>query len=163
MNRRHFILLLAAVAAVLCASVGGALAYFTASTSASGSRSLSIKAPSTHIEEKVVSGTKHVSVVNDKDSQAVFVRVQAFCGKEYELEYSSESNNWKQQDNYWVYDQILEPGSATEELLIHIRELPSASEGGEHFNIVVTEETSQVYYTADGVPYAVWDQEGGQG
>jgi hypothetical protein len=56
-----------------------------------------------------------------------------------------------------------QPGSATEELLIHIRELPSASEGGEHFNIVVTEETSQVYYTADGVPYAVWDQEGGQG
>ena len=163
MKKRHMILLLAAVAAVLSASVGGVLAYFTASTTASGSRSLSITAPSTHIEEKVVSGTKHVSVVNDQDSQPVFVRVQAFCGKEYELEYSSEGDKWKRKDDCWVYDQVLEPGSVTEELLIHIKELPSASEGGEHFNIVVTEETSQVYYTADGVPYAVWDQEGGQG
>jgi predicted ribosomally synthesized peptide with SipW-like signal peptide len=157
------ILLLVAAAAVLSASLGGALAYFTANETALGQRELSIKAPSTHVEEKVVSGTKHITVVNDKDSDPVLVRVRAFCGQEYELEYSSQSDSWKRQGDYWVYDQVLEPESTTDELLVHIKELPAASRGGEHFNIVVTEETSQVFYTADGVPYAVWEQEGGQG
>lgn len=161
MKKNHLILLLVAAVAVLSASVGGALAYFTASERALGQREITIKAPTTHVEEKVVSGTKHITVVNDKDSNPVLVRVRAFCGQEYELQYSSESGKWKQQGDYWVYDSILEPDSTTDELLVHIKELPPAKEGGEHFNIVVTEETSQVLYTAEGTPYATW--EGGQG
>jgi hypothetical protein len=138
------------------------MAYFTANASASGTRNVSISAPSTHIEEKVVSGTKHVSVVNDQNSQPVFVRVRAFCGADYQLQTSSEDKAWKQQGDYWVYDQVLQPGSSTSELLIHIRELPAGSEGGEHFNIVVVEETSPVIYDTQGRESALWDQEGGR-
>lgn len=162
MKKNHMILLIAAVLAVLTASVGGALAYFTASSSAMGQRSLSIQKPTTHVEETVVSGTKHVSVVNDENSQPVFVRVRAFCGEEYQLETSSQDENWVEAGEFWAYRQVLQPGSSTPELLIHIKELPAVNDGEEHFNIVVVEETSPVAYTAQGEPYAVWDQEGGQ-
>lgn len=162
MKKSHMILLIAAVLAILTGSVGGALAYFTASASARGQRSLSIVKPTTHVEETVVSGTKHVSVVNDKDSQPVFVRVRAFCGEEYQLETSSQDSAWVQQGDFWTYRQVLQPGTSTPELLIHIKELPAAVNGDEHFNIVVVEETSPVAYTPQGVPYAVWEQEGGR-
>jgi hypothetical protein len=159
---RHYFLLIAAALVLTTASVGGAMAYFTANDSASGQRSLSITQPSTHLEETVVSGTKHVTVVNEKKSQPVLVRVRAFCGAAYELDISSEDAHWKRQGDYWVYDQVLPADSSTPELLIHIKNLPDGKQGTEHFNIVVTEETSPVCYTASGEPYALWEKEGGR-
>lgn len=162
MKFRHYFLLIAAVLALLTASVGGAVAYFTANASAAGQRSLSISKPTTHVEETVVSGTKHVTVVNDADSQPVFVRVRAFCGAAYELETGSEDANWVQRGEFWAYAQPLQPGSSTSELLIHLKNLPAGTQDVRQFNIVVVEETSPVLCTPQGEPYALWDEEGGR-
>ena len=152
MKKRNWLLLLLAVALVLCASVGAASAYFTATASSRGGYVIHIK-PDPHIDEEVTDH-KEVTITNDEDASPVFVRAKAFTGAEYEdlLEY--EGTNWnKGAEGFYYYAKALNPGESTEKLNIKISMvLPEGAEIGEQANVIVAYESAPAIYKANGEP-----------
>ncbi len=158
MKRRNIFLAVLAAALILSVSLCGAVAYFTTSISASGSVQIEL-GPNTDIVEPDISRwTKHVVVTNNDDSkQSVYVRVKAFAGSEYTLQYSGEG--WTiDSEGFYRYSDPVAPGGQTEnELLIKIDNIPenAADRGG--FNVPVVYEATPVLYDEAGEPYADWN------
>ena len=156
MKRRQILLTVVAAALVLSISVGGAWAYFTATTSASGG--VTVKAgPKTDITEPDVSAwTKHVVITNDEDSPSVFARARAYAGADYTLTYSGEG--WTDGgDGWWYCDEAIAPGGESPELLIAIGNIPEKPEDGQSFNVQVVYEATPALYDADGNPAPDWE------
>ncbi len=148
---------LAALSLVLAlsASMSSAWAYFTTNVSAQGGYRLRL-GNSTTITEEFDSWTKHVTVSNSEDSQAVYVRVHAFAGSEYGLLYSGA--NWTPgADGYYYYDAIVEPGESTGVLDIQITGVPEGLTEPKDFNVAVVYESTPVQYDENGDPYADWN------
>lgn len=140
---------------------GSALAYFTTYATARGSHEIRL-GPGTDITERFSEWTKHVSLSNSGDTEC-YVRVRAFAGSAYELEYTG-GDSWREgEDGYWYYDHILPAGASTENLDIKIHlpqvkdELGNTVPYTEDFNVVVIQECTAVLYTEDGSAYADWE------
>ena len=148
---------LAALAAVLalCASVGTASAYFTTYAQARGGYTIEL-GDRTEIYERFSQWTKHVAVMSEPDSEPVFVRVRAFWGETYDVEYDGGAAWTEGADGFWYCDSILNGGEETPELDIHIVNVPAYVEEGDGFNVVVIYETTPVLYDGNGAPYADW-------
>lgn len=153
----------AAIALAAGASAGTSLAYFTTYASAGGRVQVALGFPQTDTQDDVRDWTKHVSIENTGEREC-FVRVRILAGEKYRdsLIYSSESDLWVQEeDGYWYYRNILEPGTATEELLIRLDRaaLDSMTEPGTgfEFNVIVVQENTAVLWAEDGSPYGDWE------
>lgn len=148
--------------AALMATVGVTSAYFTTYASAKGSIPIILQ-EETQITEDLDGNTKVVTIENGENSRPVFVRVKAFSGSTYPLEFSGSS--WVLgDDGYYYYSnadkslKVLDPGSKTDngnELRVSIQ-FPKDSVDGDNFNVVVIYETTPVLYNADGTTYADW-------
>lgn len=157
MKRKNTVLASLAVILVLTASVGSAMAYFTAYAEASGGYTIHL-GDETRVEEEFDSWTKHVSIANAEESEPVYIRVKAFCGNEYELVYSDESGKWSPgQDGYYYYSEIVPAGGKTDVLDIRIDHVPADVTDADSFNVAVIYESTPVSYTPDGDSYPDWD------
>lgn len=161
------ILAAAAVVLPLSAGIGTALSYFTANDEAVGGYEVVVGAPDTEIEEGFYNWKKEVRITNKADSDVpVYVRVKAFSGSEYPLEYTygtdGEGNPyWRyEEDGYYYYNSILGIGEATEILNIEIKDVPDASVSTDKdkFNVIVIyERTSAVKDDGKGNLVPDWD------
>ena len=159
MKMKKWIPFLLAVLLVLCSSIGTAVAYFTTYATARGGYVLRL-GEETEIQEEFSDWTKHVVVTSGKDSSPVFVRVKAFSGKKYPLVISG--SGWTAgSDGYWYYNSVLEGGSATSQLDIQIKDVPTKeAKSGDEVNVAVVYECVLAVYKADGSPDpdTAWDQ-----
>lgn len=146
----------AAVLLVGGLSVGNAMAYFTTNAFAAGTQTVSLGAKTT-IEEEFSNWTKRITIKNISDKNACYVRVKAFCGSQFAIEYSSTEGDWEQRDgdDYWYYTKVVPAGGETSQLLAHIT-VPE--EQKDDFNVVVIQECTPALYDAGGNPYADWTQ-----
>ena len=161
-NWKKRTLWLASAAMILAAGAGTgrAMAYFTTYALASGGGTLALGVPRTDITEEVVDGEKQVSIQNVGDYDC-YVRLRAFAGNEYTLNYSY-SENWEAgADGYYYYRPVLTPGSAADQMNIGISALKEAlPEDGTlpaDFNVIVVQEYTPVLYDEEGNPYADWN------
>lgn len=155
----------AAIAIALAGAVGiaPAWAYFTDSSTATGAMSVNVK-PTTDITETYATGVKHVVVANDEDAEgAVFVRAKVFAASSLTIEVSGTSWSSADADGWYAYVEALEPGSATEELMVRVGfpavksdELPTGAVIGDNYNVVVIYESTPVLFHEDGTAYADW-------
>ena len=149
--------LLVAVVLVLTVSLPIALAYFTTYTEAKGG--LELRPWTIEIKEKVENWTKHVVISNSEDGAPSYVRVKAFAGNEVNLTYLPDEKWELGDDGYYYYQDILQPGEDTSELLVKF-EKPEDPVDGQEFNVIVVYETTPVQYDAAGQPFADWSKAG---
>lgn len=158
-NRFINILLISfAVIFIAAAGIGEAWAYFTTYATAQGGYTIHL-GYETVIEESYLAGKKSVEISNEVGSEPVYIRVKAFSGEKYELEYEPKSDSWRldQTDGYWYYDEIVYGGDKTAALKVEIKMPKKPAEDELEFNVVVIYESTPVKYKADGTPYADWE------
>lgn len=156
MKKKIVFLLALSVILAVSITMNGTLAYFTTYAESKGGYVIGLG--NTNIKEEFSNWTHRVVVTNDEEGQAVYVRAKAFAGDQYTLAYSGEG--WtlgEDEDGYYYYDQILNGGGSTEELLIRVENIPVELVPGDGFNVAVIYETTPVEYDADGKPYADWN------
>lgn len=154
------IALVAAAALLAFSSVGVAQAYFTTYATAKGTIQLPLN-ERTEINEEFENWTKSVTIKNtapadDAASMAVFVRVKAFSGSAYPLEFSGSGWQLDSEDGYYYYNAPLAPEESTSVLDIKINGVPADAKPDASFNVAVIYETTPVLYKPDGTPYADW-------
>ena len=153
MKKSTILLSCLALALLLSLSVGGALAYFTAWTSASGTIPLRVgPGESTMTETVDANNTKHIAVTNT-GTVPCYVRVRAFAGAGTVWDYVPAAG-WTA-DGDWMVCGPLEPGAAANELLIAVT-VPAAASNGDAFSVTVVSESVPALYRADGTAYADW-------
>ena len=157
MKKHTFLFVLAAVLIILSTAVP-VLAYFTATVHVKGSRTISLGS-SAQMEENFGSWQKKIVVRADDDSQPVYVRVRAFAGSTFELEYDSDGSWYDGGDGFWYYTEILNAGENTSELVVTIKNIPDDPAAGDAFSIAVIQEYTPVRYTSSGEAYSDWDSQ----
>lgn len=150
--------LIAALAAVMImtATIGSAMAYFSAYTTASGSQTVHLR-PTTRIEERFDSWTKHITVTNTGEASC-YIRAAVFAGGD--IGCSCSGSGWTNGgDGYWYYGEIVPAGGTTQVLEVSIRNVPEEAKEGDSFNVAVVYECTPVFYEQDGTAYADWTAE----
>ena len=157
-NKTSYVIAAMALTAVMTAGIGQAWAYFTTYAQAEGGYPIHL-GDRTEITEEFSDWTKHVAVTSDPESAPAYVRVKAFSGSLYTLEYSSAvSGDWTPgDDGYYYYNKILNGGETTTGLNISIGGIPEDAEDGDTFNVVVIYESTPVRYDSAGAEYADWN------
>ena len=152
MNKRTVLSVILASVLILGICVVPALAYFTAHVEAEGSIELGLGFE-TSIDEQVEGTTKTVTIANEEASnEACYVRVIIYSdGSVGAITPSGEGWSEGESDDYWYYDEILEPGEKTEPLTIDITP-PAGAQAGDSFKVAVLYESTKVTYNADGTP-----------
>ena len=163
MKRKSFVLTVLVLALVLSATIGSALAYFTANASAVGSVPIELGG-GTRMEEEVGSWSKTVTIRYDtgdpNNTQPVYVRFRAF-GPSYDggdgaLTVTGEG--WTQSGDWYYYSQALDPEHAdASPISVQIAEMTRAQydkflEEGDGLDVIVVYESAPVLYNADGSP-----------
>ena len=110
MKRKTLLLAVLALALVLCASIGTAVAYFTTYAPAQGGYKIT---QGYEFEESFYDWTKHVAITSKENSMPVYVRVRAYASTQFDLVFSGDS--WTQSGHWWYCTKILEGGSRTDE------------------------------------------------
>lgn len=157
---------LAAVAGILLIGVCAeqAMAYFTTYAVAQGGVTLNLEFTETVPNDKVVEKAKIVSVKNEK-IYPCFVRLKVFMGNELaklitDSDYILGTGWTKAADQYFYYDQILQPGETTTEVKINLSvALGKTAEEleTEEFNVIVIQECTPVIYDQEtGAAKADW-------
>lgn len=156
MKRKTIVLTVLAMVLVLGLSVGTAWSYFTDTTTAEGSVTLSIE-PTTTITEENGPGTKTIRIKNAEESVPVWVRARVYAAAE--LGASAEGENWSGAITDWFqYGKPVDPDATTEPLNISFTlkrgydatENPEGAMDGDEQNIVVIYECMPVSFDADG-------------
>ena len=163
-SKKTFGLAVLTLALALTVSVGGAMAYFTTYTEASGGVVLEFGYPNTGIEEHVVDGKKEITLLNTGDYDC-YVRLKALTGDAYKdsLTYSEPDGAGKWTpgaDGYYYYSEIISAGESTSQINVGFS-FKVEEEGQEppaDFNVIIIQESTQVLYDEDGNPYADWDR-----
>ena len=148
-NARHIWLTCVVVFMLMCIGVEPAIAYFTANDHAKGGYVLVIDNSTDIDEPEVISLVKHVVIKNTGNADTA-VRVAAFCGSAYTLQFSG--SGWmKADDDFLYYTSALAPGETSSELLISIGGMEQAGyEDGETFSVEVVKESVPAVYGEDG-------------
>lgn len=144
--------------------VPDALAYFTSYASAEGRVQVGLTFSETETGDDVSDWTKHISVTNT-GTVPCYVRVKVLVSEKYGkyVSYSSQSEgSWTlEEDGYWHYSSVLNPGETASELLALLDRtaLGQDTENGEEqeFNVIVVQEHTAVLYDSQGNPYADWN------
>ena len=177
MKKKNLFLTVLALALVLSATVGSALAYFTANASAEGKVPIKLGG-GTHMDEEVGEWTKHVTIRYDKgddpdnpNTQPVYVRFRAF-GPSYDngdAALTVTGEGWTlAEDGWYYYTQALGPDSAPAVIDVKIAEMTRAQydkflKEGDGLDVVVVYESAPVLYYSDGSPMPpttsdIWNQ-----
>lgn len=158
MKKMTMYLSIASLCLIAMVGVQETFAYFTTYAEASGQKRIDLYSDTT-IEEEFPEGswTKRISVKAEQNSIPVWVRVRAFSGTEYPLQFTSVSGKWVEKGEYWYYQDIVTPQQPTDELLITI----DAEQSEEHdFNVIVVSESVPVQYDESGNPLeANWNEQ----
>lgn len=158
MKKKSVIFAAIAVVLVLAANLPLAWGYFSTYTEARGGILIQPRKVETEIEEpEVTNWAKHVVITNSEDGSPMYIRAKAFGGSEYDLTYESDGSWVPGDDGFYYYNNVLDGGNETSELLVKINNRP-ADEKGQEFNVVVIYESVPVRYDESGNPYADWDQ-----
>lgn len=157
-KKMSYVIAALALTAVMTAGIGKAWAYFTTYAQAEGGYPIHL-GERTDITEDFSDWTKHVAITSDPESAPVYIRVKAFSGSLYELEYASEvTGDWTLgADGYYYYNKILKGGETTSRLNVMISGIPADAEDGDKFNVVVIYESTPVLYDSAGAEYADWN------
>ena len=156
MKRKSIVLAVLAMVLVLGLSVGTAWSYFTDTTTAEGSVTLSVE-PTTTIDEENGPGTKTIRIMNTSDMSPVWVRVRVYAATD--LGADASGTNWSGQISDWYqYGQPVDPGADTDPLNVTFTlkrgydatENPNGANDGDEQNIVVIYECVPVSYDASG-------------
>lgn len=177
MKRKSFVLTVLVLALVLSATVGSALAYFTANASAGGSVPIELGG-GTQMKEEVASWEKRVTISYDQgtdpenpNTQPVFVRFRAF-GPSYDTgdgALTVTGDGWTRVGDWYYYSQALDPEHPDASLItVAIKEMSRAQydkflEEGDGLDVIVVYESAPALYKEDGSlmdPWAeaVWTQ-----
>lgn len=174
MKRKSFVLTVLVLALVLSATVGSALAYFTANASAEGSVPVKVGG-GTQMKEEVGSWQKVITISYDtsdpNNTQPVYVRFRAF-GPTYsngEGALTVTGDGWTQVGDWYYYNQALDPEHPDASLItVAIKEMSRAQydkflEEGDGLDVIVVYESAPALYKEDGSlmdPWAeaVWTQ-----
>lgn len=148
---------LAAAALMLTSGVtaGRAMAYFTTYVTASGGYELNLGFTITIPDEQVSNWTKNITISNTGENPC-YVRVRAFAGERYGLEYdlSGSDSRWSSgTDGYYYWQDILESGETTGSLLVKIDKRDAEND----FNVIIVQECTPVPCHADGTA-VTWEQ-----
>ena len=150
MKKNKLFLMLLAVIMILCVSIGPALAYFTAYTTAKGSATMAL-VPKTDITEPTANSGKKELVISNTGNAPCFVRVKAFASNGVTLS-AEASGSWSSSGtDCWTYGPVLMPGAETSKLVITLGNLPENPEIGDNFNVAVVYEATP----------ALWNDESG--
>ncbi len=156
MKRRTLYLAALALILVLGAGIGESLAYFSTYAEAKGGYVIDL-GDRTEMTEEFSNWTKRLTITNAEDSEAVFIRVKAFCGSSYTLSFSDADGRWSPgADGYWYYADPVAGGEATGELQLRIGGVPASVTDGDSFNVIVIYESSPARWREDGTAYADW-------
>ena len=157
MNRKKIILSAAALILLIGFSIKPALAYFTCHTAVEGAVTVHMSNVTTFDEPEVKNWKKHL-VVKNKGTAPCYVRATAYAASKFKLTY--EGTGWSDgKDGYWYYDEIVEPGDSTPELLVKIGNVPEKAEIGEDFHVAVIYESVPVRYDEKGKAFADWEHD----
>lgn len=156
MKRRNIVLAVIAMVLVLGMSVGTAWSYFTDTTYAEGSVTLSVE-PTTTITEENGPGTKTIRIQNTSQLVPVWVRARVYAAKE--LGANAQGTNWSGQiEDWYEYGVPVDPSAQTEPLNVTftLKRAYDAAQNrdgahdGDEQNIVVIYECVPVSYDASG-------------
>ena len=157
---------LLALCLALTVCVGGALAYFTTNTQASGGRTVRSQTHTT-IEESYADWVKHVQVRCQPVSVPMYVRARGYAASAYPLRYSGEG--WEVRDDGYCYfatplanagpDASQPAGTVVETTVLDVTIDGVQTDGAETapFDVVVIYETVPVQYNENGEAYADWN------
>lgn len=144
MNKK--ILAAAAIVLPLTIGSGSALAYFTANVTAAGGRAVEV-GTNTDITEEVENGWKKISITNTGGG-AVFVRVKIFVNSLERVDIYDGNDKWTlEDDNYYYYNEALEPGDTTELLEADVKNNVGLIQ--DNYNVVVVYEQTPAEYVTD--------------
>ena len=139
-----------AVMLIMSATMGSAWAYFTSYAKAKGGVTLKLGHQET-VDEDFYRWEKTIDITSTKDSNAVYLRVKAFCA-EYEVSYKN-TQNWSDGGDGWLYyGKTLAPGTSLsgsgDELkaFIDMNTPDEALEDGKTFNVIIVYESMEVQY-----------------
>lgn len=151
MKRRTWLLLLLTVVLVLGAGIGSAYAYFTTYSSARGGYIVRAE-NETEIHETALGASKEISIKNTGD-YPVFVRVKIFKGSEITVTPTFNDRYWayNSADEYYYYQQALEPGALTDVLKFDLT-IPKDADAqeGDDVNVVVVYESVPAVFKGSG-------------
>lgn len=138
MKKKSILIVLALLLVFIATTpIKESFAYFTAHDAATGTAIVDLTW-STKIEEKIKDNEKHITVTNTGETP-VIARVRVFAA---EYAKTTAGSGWiSNNDGWWYYNSILEPGQSTSELLISI-----VGDPGYDFEIVVVHESSRAVY-----------------
>lgn len=158
MKKPKWLLAALALAVILGAGIGQAVAYFTSYTEALGGYPIYL-GNRTEITEEFNDWTKRVVVHNEAASaEAVWIRVKAFSS--YDLVF--DGADWSAgEDGYYYYAYPVEPGTDTGALDIRIGRLdaagtlqkpepPEEDDPQQSFDVIVIYESTPVRFGTDG-------------
>lgn len=146
---------------VTISSVPDANAYFTTYVTAKGGYDVNWKHEE-KIDERFEDWNKYVSVTSKEGSVPVFVRVKAFAGSLYSLQYSGNDWSYNEKDGFYYYNKALKGGETTSNLKIFIGNIPAKPQQGDNFNVTVVYETVPVQYDDEGNPLSPMAADWGQ-
>ncbi|MGC4018053.1 MAG: hypothetical protein QM793_01635 [Muricomes sp.] len=154
MKKKMFVVSAAALVLVGSLKLPDAMAYFTTAVTAKGGHPVTMGSE-TSIKERFANWTKYIVIENTGEAEC-WVRVKAFAGSQFQLDYSDDNGKWTLgPDDYWYYSDIVPVGGETKELMAKIT-VPE--EYKDSFDVVVIQECTAVLYDESGKPYADWDR-----
>lgn len=173
MNKKVISLAACALVLIVGLSVKPAMAYFTATVSASGKVNITIDDTRSEIHE---SGEGHIKeiVIRNVEATDAFVRVKVIVPDNVTFTDNTnvEGSAWKFENGYYVYNRYLNGFTVNEdstktydetsELVLTINTdnaIKLSEDTYADFNVIVVPESAKVLYDAEGNTYADWDQE----
>ncbi|MCF0129828.1 MAG: hypothetical protein HUJ70_14690 [Pseudobutyrivibrio sp.] len=144
-------------ACLICAGqVNSANAYFTTYVTAKGGYVVNWEYHN-KIKETFDNWKKCVIISSDPGSIPTYVRVKAFSGSKYTLNYPANSDWTLGKDDFYYYNKPLLEGTDSTGLMIEINDVPTSPRKGDNFNVVVVYEAIPVKYDADGNLVKPWE------
>ena len=144
--------MIAAIILTLSISAEFTLSYFNDHTKAAGSAKLHLTGQ-TDITEEVGDNSKAISINNQsKEPVDMVTRIKVVGPGEFEPYKFTQENpkHWvKGEDDWWYYDQILQPGQSTETITV-IWQIPSSGTTIDNYNVAVLHESAVARYEDDG-------------
>lgn len=151
MKLKSILPVIIAIGFIGISNISNANAYFTTYVTAKGGYSVNWKHEE-HMEESFTDWNKYVTITSKPDSIPVFVRVKAFAGTTYSLDFSGSEWSKNDADGYYYYNIPLNGGETTTALKIFIDNIPINPQKNENFNVVVVYETVPAQFDEAGNP-----------
>ena len=156
MNKKLVAITALSLAMLSAVAIKPAMAYFTDRTEATGLVPVYVGNTPTTATETVENMIKTISIKNTGDYEA-FIRVAAIYGDNCTVTLDADNSaGWTyDKDGYYYYSTPVKKGETAGDLKLVV----AAKDGvKESFNVIITQEATQVHYDADGNAYAEWDK-----